>query len=251
MVFFLSTFELLLRPVKSIRKLGTSVQNSTPGHNATSGPLAVVQGGNAVAIVDDNERAHILIREILDQTQDFLWVASYFSGEAALIGIPQSGAQIVLMDIKMPGMSGIECTKRLMSMMPCLKIVMMTGLDDSDSIDQSLSAGAVDYLIKPHSVAQCLATLKSAACGKKELEQKALGFEQSSPPAVVSAARSLLTEREIEVIKYFAKGYEYKEVAHLLGITYATVHYHQHQIYEKLGVHNRTEAISKIAAWDL
>ncbi len=205
----------------------------------------------AAAIVDDDERAHLLIQAILTETPDFHWVASYFSGEAALTGIPQSGAQIVLMDVKMPGMSGNECTRRLKSVMQSLTIVMMTGSVDSDSIDQSLRAGAVDYLIKPLSVAQCLATLKSAVYGRPGLEQLSMDLDQSSCPAEASEARSLLTAPEIEVMRYLARGYQYKEIADMLGITYAAVHNHQHQIYAKLHVGNRTEAIIKIAGWDL
>src|SRR5213078_4020397 len=94
--------------MKSIRNLGASVPNSAAGKKPPSGPNALSQRRIAVAIVDDHERAHLLIQAILAETQDFRWVASYFSGEAALMGIRQSCAQIVLMDVKMPGMYGYD-----------------------------------------------------------------------------------------------------------------------------------------------
>ena len=99
-------------------------------HKSTSKPTALPLGKIGVAIVDDDENFQVFLRDIIDHTRQFRCVGSYTSGEAALIGIPHSGAQIVLMDIKMPGMSGIECARRLKALLPHLIIVMITGLDD-------------------------------------------------------------------------------------------------------------------------
>src|SRR5947208_13768113 len=101
---------------------------SSPGpphrHKGASKPLAVPLGKVAVAIVEDDERFRLLLQEFLDQSRKFNCVGSYSSGEEALIGIPQSGAEVVLMDIRMPGMSGIECTRQLKALLPRLIIVM-------------------------------------------------------------------------------------------------------------------------------
>lgn len=89
--------------------------------STTAQPLSVPLGRAGVAIVDDDENLHVLVKAILNQTQEFCWVSSNASGEAALTGIPQSGASIVVMDIRMPGMSGIECARRLKALLPQLR----------------------------------------------------------------------------------------------------------------------------------
>src|SRR2546430_15446759 len=112
--------------MKSILKVDLSVRNSARGHKAISGPITVPVGRIGVAMVDDDERAHIVIRGILARAQEFHWVGSYSNSEAALTGIPPSGAQIALMGIKTPDLDGIECTQRLKAMLPTLKIVMIS-----------------------------------------------------------------------------------------------------------------------------
>jgi CheY-like chemotaxis protein len=97
---------------------------------AAAKPLSAALDRVGVAIVDDDENIHVLIKDILDRSQGFQWVGSYSSGEAALAGIPQSGPQVVLMDIRMPGMSGNECARRLKALFPRLIVVMITGLND-------------------------------------------------------------------------------------------------------------------------
>ena len=120
-------------------------------HKGTSKPLAVPLGRVGLAIVGDDERFRLVLQEILDQSRKFHCVGSYSSGEEALIGIPQSGAQVVLMDIRMPGMNGIECARHLKVMLPHLVIVMVTGFDDPRMIDLARECGADQFLPKGNS----------------------------------------------------------------------------------------------------
>src|SRR5439155_1364934 len=116
-------------------------------------------GKVAVAIVEDDERFRLLLQEILDQSRKFHCLGSYSSGEEALARIPQSGAQVVVMDVKLPGMSGIECTRRLKALLPRLIIVMITGFDDPRTIDLARECGADGFLAKPFTPGRFLDTL--------------------------------------------------------------------------------------------
>src|SRR5256885_656036 len=137
---------------------------SSPGppqrNKGASKPLAVPLGKVAVAIVEDDERFRLLLQEILDQSRKFHCLGSYSSGEEALARIPQSGAQVVVMDVKLPGMSGIECTRRLKALLPRLIIVMITGFDDPRTIDLARECGADGFLAKPFAPGSCISTKK-------------------------------------------------------------------------------------------
>jgi len=138
--------------------------------------------------------------------------------------LPDLGANLVLMDIRMPGVNGIECTARLKRVMPRVKTIMMTGMPDADSMQKSLDAGAEGYLTKPVAADQCLAMLRFAFKGPAR---------DCSP----------LSQRDNEVMSYLEEGLLYKEIADKMGISYSAVHKHQHRIFLKLRVSNRAEAI--------
>jgi len=154
-----------------------------------------------VAVVDDDASVRCALEYILEGMDNFRCVGCFSSGKEALIKIPSVLADVVLMDIGMHGLNGIECTRRLKASMPRLKIVMVTGRVDSDLIEESRRASAVDYLIKPVTAAQCLATLKFAMLGEKGLEQTPCGSATSShsrPP--YTNGSKLLPPRENEVM---------------------------------------------------
>jgi DNA-binding NarL/FixJ family response regulator len=199
---------------------------------ATSKPLAAPLGRVGVAIVDDDENVHVLVRDILDRAQEFSWVGSYSSGEAALAGIPQSGAHIVLMDIKMPGMSGIECARRLKALHPHLVIVMITGLDDPRTINLAQESGADRFLPKPFTASHVLATL--LYCIPKPGGQNA---------QLRNLRGGSLTPREDELMRYVAEGLLNKEIAERMGVSIYVIHKLQSSAFKKLGARNRTEAI--------
>ena len=153
----------------------------------------------------------------------------------ALREVPKDCPRIVLMDVRMPRLSGIECTRRSKDMLP------VSGLTDAETMAAALAAGGDGYLTKPFTTSQCLATLRFA------IRHGGSGTSDSADARVSSTRGSLecalLTDREEEVIRCFAKGLLYKETAAELGISYSTVHKHQHNIFKKFHVTNRTEAI--------
>ena len=209
---------------------------------AAAKPLSAALDRVGVAIVDDDENFHVMVRDILDREQQFQWIGSYFSGEAALAGIPRSGAQVVLMDIKMPGMSGIECARRLKALFPHLIIVMVTGVDDRRTIDLAKEC-ANNFLLKPFSPGQFVATLSFCVprprgeITKPQLAGKATGQRglRGRP----------LTTREIRLLEYMAEGLPYKEIAEETGVSKSAVHGMRDRIFRKLGVTNKVEAIRK------
>lgn len=198
-----------------------------------------------VAVVDDDPDMHLLIKGILEGTREFVCAGCFSNATEALAGLPHLRPDLVLMDIRMPGVSGIECTKRLKPMMPRVKIIMMTGLHEANLIEASLQAGADAYLIKPIAPDQCLAALKFAVVRRRRRKTSRQEAEQSTFPSPCAKTCSKLNARENELMQCFAKGLLYKEVADKLGISVAAVHKLQHKIFLKLHAGNMTEAISK------
>jgi DNA-binding NarL/FixJ family response regulator len=177
-----------------------------------------------VAVVDDEADMHLLIRDILQCTRDFSCAGCFANATDALAGLPGLEPDLVLMDIRMPGVNGIECAARLKRTMPRVKTIMMTAVHDAGSIEKSSEAGADGYLTKPVTADQCLATLRFALKGRAV----------DCPP---------LSRQDNEVMRGLAAGLLYKEIADKMGISYSTVHKHQHRIFLKLRVSNRAEAI--------
>ncbi len=220
---------------------------SSPGpphrHKGTSKPLAVPLGKVAVAIVEDDERFRFYLQEILGQSRKFKCVGSYSSGEEALIGIPQSGAQVVVMDVKLPGMSGTESTRRLKSLLPHLTIVMITGLDDPRTIDLARECGADAFLAKPFTPGRFLDTLSFCVPHPKS--------QVAQPPPSGEGARHRglrgrpLTNRENELMQLLSEGFQYKEIAANWCVSVSAVHGMQHRVFQKLRVANAREAIRK------
>jgi DNA-binding NarL/FixJ family response regulator len=176
--------------------------------------------------VDDQEDLQLLIKDLLEGTQDFSCAGCFSNATDALAALPDLRPDLVLMDIRMPGVNGIECTERLKNVMPRVKTIMVTGVQDADAIQKSQEAGADGYLTKPITTDQFLATLRFAA--------KGFAKECSS-----------LSRRENEVMRCLAAGLLYKEIADKLGISDAVVHELLHKIFVKLHVSNKAEAISK------
>jgi len=181
--------------------------------------------------VDDYENNCLLIKRILDDMRDFYCLNSYLSGDAALLGIPRSTAQIVLMDIRMPGMSGIECTRRLKALFPDLKIIMLTVLDDATNFRQSLEAGCDAYLIKPFSTAQLLATL---ICCRLHAANTGVNLSADS-------RCELLDPREIAVANLVSDGFADKEIACRLRVSEALVEKLLKRVRRKLHAANRAQ----------
>lgn len=200
-----------------------------------------------IAIVEDDPAVRQSMAGILKRASGVKCTGIYGSGEEALREIPQQPPQVVLMDINLPGMSGVDCVRKLSSAAPGLQILMLTMYEDTDSIFDSLAAGACGYLLKPVRTAELLAALRDVAAGgapmSSNIARKVVQSFTRVSPALAPDAN--LTQREREILDHLAKGLLYKEISDLLGIGYSTVHTHIERIYKKLHVRSRAQAVAK------
>jgi DNA-binding NarL/FixJ family response regulator len=202
-----------------------------------------------VAIVEDDVRWRSNLEMLLSETEGLECVGSYASGEAAVADLPRRRPQVVLMDINLPKMSGVECTRQLKALLPELQIVMLTVYDDSDRIFQALQMGANGYLLKRACADEILEAIQDVHRGGAPMSayiarKVVQSFQQQAPP---TQPDEVLSKRESEVLGYVSRGYSDKEVAEALGLTPATVRSYLKTIYSKLHVHSRTQAIAKAA----
>jgi DNA-binding NarL/FixJ family response regulator len=200
-----------------------------------------------VSIVDDEKELRQSMEAFINGTPGFRCVSAYHSGEAALKHLPQDLPDVVLMDIHLTGMSGIECVRRLKAMVPAMQIMMLTVYEDTDQIFQALSAGASGYMLKRLTPVKLLEVIREVHEG---------GSPMSGPIArkvVASFQRAgwtddnqtLLSSREQMVLDCLTKGLTYKQTADQLNIKIPTVRSYLRRIYEKLHVQSRTEAVAK------
>jgi DNA-binding NarL/FixJ family response regulator len=201
-----------------------------------------------VAVVEDDEKNRNNLIMLLEQSKDFRCVGAYPDAEIALEDIPNKSPEIVLMDINLPGIDGIECTYKLKELMPEIIVVMLTVYEDTGKVFKALQAGAVGYLLKLTKPDEILNALKEVSEGGSPMSaiiaRKVVQSFQSEKKQSFKEQNSL-TPREEQVLKLLAKGFLYKEIASELSISPDTVHNHIRKIYEKLQVHSRTEAVVK------
>ena len=200
-----------------------------------------------VSIVDDDREVRDGIAQLINGTTGFRCIGLHETGAEALEHIPGNGIDVVLMDINMPRMSGIECVKILKQREPSLQIMMLTSFEDDDKIFESLLAGASGYLLKKTPPAKLLEAIDELRNGgspmSSSIARKVVEMFQTrdTPPGTTTT----LTQREQEILSYLAKGYRYKEIADTLFISVETVRTHLRNISEKLHVRSRTEAVLK------
>ncbi len=201
-----------------------------------------------VALVEDDDKIRNNLIDMLENSHDFRCVAAYSNAEETLRDISNKLPDIILMDINLPGIDGIECTQKLKTTMPELLIVMLTVYEDANKIFRSLQAGAVGYLLKLTPNHEILSALNDVSKGgspmSAQIARKVIqSFHQPQKEKENSKVR--LTNREEEILDLLSKGFLYKEIAAELSISHDTVHNHLRKIYEKLQVHSRTEAVVK------
>jgi DNA-binding NarL/FixJ family response regulator len=200
-----------------------------------------------VSIVEDNRGTLESLSELLNRTSNLRCVGTHANGEKALESIPKENPDVVLMDINLPGMTGIECVARLKEQLPGLQVLMLTTYEESDLIFDSLRKGASGYLLKNMPPAELVQAVEQVHSGgapmSMQIARKVVNhFQQIKQP---SSEVEKLTKREQEILALLAKGYFYKEIADHLGITLSTVRAHLHTVYEKLHVQSRTQAVVK------
>ena len=201
-----------------------------------------------VSIVEDNARFRGGLETLIQSSPEFQCASVHASAESALADLPAAQPHVVLMDVNLPGMNGVDCVRRLKPLLPETQIMMLTVYENTELIFQALSAGAAGYLLKQTPPADLLAAIRDVHAGGSPMSSHiARKIVQSfQGPAPTAGKDALLSSRESEVLGLLAKGYLYKEIADTLGLTYATVHTHIRHIYEKLHVRSRTEAVAKL-----
>lgn len=223
--------------------------NSTIARTETSAAAQPVRPVRVCVVEDDNVVREQLVHQ-LSRAHGFTCISSHRSAEAALEEIPRHRPDVVLMDINLPKMSGVDCVRHLKGQLPGTQYVMLTVYEDADLIFKSLLAGAVGYLLKGRTAGQgtqVLEAIRDAASGGSPLNsliaRKIVQHFHHQPSR--PGAEQPLSAREREVLELLSKGLPYKEIADMLGVGIETVRKHCHNIYEKLQVSSRTEAVVK------
>jgi DNA-binding NarL/FixJ family response regulator len=200
-----------------------------------------------VAIVEDNAGIRANWAKLIDAAAGFRSACACASGEEGLKRIPLAQPDVVLMDINLPGLSGIECTAQLKAQMPRIQILVVTVHADNDRVFSALEAGASGYLLKRTAPSELLEAITDVMRGGApmtgEIARKVIASFRRPASAVVEAAR--LTPREEEILVLLTQGYANKEIAERLSVSFDTVRTHLCHIYEKLHVRSRTEAATK------
>jgi DNA-binding NarL/FixJ family response regulator len=201
-----------------------------------------------VSIVDDNDGIRTDLATLIRRAPSLKLLGEYADAESALEEIPTKTPDVVLMDINLPGIDGVECVRMLKSRLPKLQVLMLTVYEDSDSLFKSLRAGASGYLLKRTASARLLEAIHEVSTGGSpmtpQLARRVVQFF-NRPQTDDQSPVSRLTPGEREFLDLLAKGYAYKEIADRMNISIDTVRSYVRTVYEKLHVHSRTEAVVK------
>jgi DNA-binding NarL/FixJ family response regulator len=200
-----------------------------------------------VAIVDDDADIRASLAALIRRSANFRLAGEYANAETALEEIPRHPPNVVLMDINLPGMKGYDCVRQLKAALPAVQFLMLTVYEDSDSLFNSLKAGASGYLLKRTASARLLEAIQDVHAGGSpmtpQLARRVVQFFAQPAPGAPSLAR--LTPGEKDFLDQLANGYAYKEIADRMKISIDTVRSYVRTVYEKLHVHSRTEAVVK------
>ncbi|HET7624066.1 MAG TPA: response regulator transcription factor [Verrucomicrobiae bacterium] len=200
-----------------------------------------------VAIVEDDEGIRASLASLVRRAPDLRLTGDYADAETALKEIPRRTPDVVLMDINLPGMNGVECVRQLKAATPAVQFLMLTVYEDSESLFNSLKAGASGYLLKRTAINRLVQSIHDVHDGGSpmtpQLARRVVQF--FSKPAEDHSSVARLTPGEREFLDQLAKGYAYKEIADRMKISIDTVRSYVRAVYEKLHVHSRTEAVVK------
>lgn len=210
----------------------------------------------SVAIVEDNTDIRVALEQIIEASDEYSLAGSCISGEEALVKLPILNPKVVLMDIGLGGISGIEVVRELKASHPDILFMMCTIYDEDEKIFEALSAGASGYILKKTSPAKLLEgiteLIEGGAPMSSQIARKAEAAFQNSPAgktascnAATNTGLSVLSKRENEILEMLSTGLLYKEISDKVTISSETVRKHVYHIYEKLHVSNRIEAVNK------
>jgi DNA-binding NarL/FixJ family response regulator len=200
-----------------------------------------------VSIVEDNDQLRNTLARLINRAEGFSCISQYANAESALEGLPGNKPNVVLMDINLPGINGVECVRKLKQVAPEISCVMLTAYEDTENIFNALAAGANGYLLKRAPRAELLEAIREVHRGGSPMtthiaRKVVLSFQRAAP---APQPGETLSAREQEVLDHLSHGFLYKEIADKMGISYETVHTYIRRIYEKLQVRTRTEAVAK------
>jgi DNA-binding NarL/FixJ family response regulator len=207
---------------------------------------------NTVTMVEDDGAVRDIFADWIHRAEGFRFLNGYASAEDALKDLPLVKPDVVLMDINLPGLDGVECVRRLKPLMAGSQFVMVTVYEDADHIFEALAAGATGYLLKRTTRKQLLAALHEVQAGGSPMSTNIARMvveSFSQPRSATSPAMEGLSPREQQVLELLARGFLYKEIAGTLEISAMTVPTYVRRIYEKLHVHSRSQAVAKVAHW--
>lgn len=204
-----------------------------------------------VAVAEDLERIYLALKTKIELAIE-MQIVGWFKNGTEIIHAMQKGLEcdIILMDIQMPDIDGIQATQHIMGKFPNTKIMMCTVFDDEKHLFEAIMAGAKGYILKdeePEKIHRAIyETLEGGSGMSSGMALKALNIIKNGKPVDVKKVDYNLTQRELEIVELLSKGLSYDQVGDNLGISYGTVRKHIENVYRKLGVHNKIEAIQKI-----
>lgn len=202
----------------------------------------------SIAIIEDHQDIIDYLTDAFNETTDFSCTNQYKNAEEAMIFLPKSDVKIVVVDIGLPGKSGIECVRQIKALRPDIEFMMYTVFDQNDNIFESLKAGASGYLLKSDNEEKVIKAVRELLNGGAPMSpgiaRKVRNFFFSDQNKAFKKME-LLSNRQSQILDLLSKGLRYKEIASQLNITQGTVKQHIHKIYQKLHVQNKTEAINK------
>jgi DNA-binding NarL/FixJ family response regulator len=200
-----------------------------------------------VSIVEDNDQLRGTLARVIGRAEGFQCVSHYGNAEDALKDLPNVRPEVVLMDINLPGMNGVECVRQLKQLLPQTQVMMLTVYEDTENIFNALAAGSSGYMLKRTPRDELLNAIREVHRGGSpmttHIARKVVQSFQKAPATTQTTEN--LSPREAEVLDLLSQGLIYKEISDKLGISYETVHTYIRRIYEKLQVRTRTEAVAK------
>ncbi len=203
----------------------------------------------SISIVEDNDKLRGTLAKVIGRADGFRFATDYANAEDAVADLPKVRPDVVLMDINLPGMNGVECVRKLKTLLPQTQVMMLTVYEDTENIFKALAAGANGYMLKRTPTKDLIEAIREMQRGGSPMTTHIArlvvqSFQKTKAPSS-GGDLSDLSEREQQVLDLLAQGLIYKEIAEKLNIGYETVHTYIRRIYEKLQVRTRTEAVAK------